>query len=843
MKLRFLLIGIVTTINWVGLQVVCNAQQTGAIAKHNDLSLWYQQAATEWTDALPIGNGRLAAMVYGGVQMEHLQLNEETLWSGGPHSYDNPEAYKYLPKVRELLQQEKYIEAEAMAEKMMGTPKYQMAYQPLGDLYLSFPEGAEPSNYRRALDLQNALATVTYTIDNARFTRKIFASHPDQAIVMQIECDKPGQINFDLSLTSPHPSESKTKNGNSLLMTGQVAPRKGGEGSGARRLIGPWEGEGTQFAAQAKVSADGGEVLRMGDKISVKNADVVTIVYVAATSFENAKSVGADPILRVKDYLAATAGKSFEQLYQRHLDDYSALFGRVSIDLGNKVGKDEIATDDRLHLVKEGGTDPLLTEQLFQFGRYLMIAGSRPGTQPLNLQGIWNSEINPPWASKYTININIQMNYWVAEVGNLSECHEPFLRMVSELQAPGRKTAKVHYKAKGWVTHHNTDLWRGTAPVDGAHWGMWPTGGAWLCQHLWEHYLYTGDTEFLKKSYPVMKGAAAFFLDVLLENEEGYLITSPSISPEHSHGGTNKDGMSSNRSGASLSAGPTMDLQVLNDLFTNCIAASEILDIDKSFRAKVAKTKARLSPMKIGKHGQLQEWQEDWDNPNNPHSHVSHLYGLYPSKQINSHDTPDLFDAAHTSLIQRGQSGGWPGAWRISLWARVGDGDSAHSVLNDHVMHGLATNLFNARSVFQIDANFGATAGIAEMLLQSHGAAIQLLPALPGVWKDGKISGLKARGGFLIESMEWKDGELVRTEIKSTLGGKCRIQSYSELELLGDGKLQKANGKNENIFYQTTETKEPIISQGADLKQYALKESYLYDIETKAGEKIILIRQ
>lgn len=766
--------------------------QAAEQANHADaLKLWYTQPATEWTEALPLGNGRLGAMVYGGVRQEHLQLNEDTLWSGGPHSYDNPEAHEHLATVRQQLKRGEYRDAEATAQEMLGVPKYQQAYMPLGDFFLDFPGGEELTEYHRKLDLPTAVNTITYRIGDARFQRTIFASHPDQAIVVRLECDKPGRITFDLSMTSPHAFQSQSTEDGMLRMTGQVVPRAGEGASAARRLIGPWEGEGMKFAAQVKVIANGGQVTQRAKKISVKAADTVTLIYVAATSYVDYQDVSADPVKRVGDYIVAAGDQSYEQLYQRHLDDYSSLFDRVEFDLGGKSAHDDLPTDQRLKRSTEGSMDPQLAELLFHYGRYLMIAGSRPGTQPLNLQGIWNNDVHPPWGSKYTININIEMNYWVAEVCNLAECHEPLLRLVGELQAPGKNTAKVHYRTDGWVAHHNTDLWRGTAPVDGAQWGMWPMGGAWLCQHLWEHYLFTGDVEHLKTSYPILKEAARFFLDALVENEDGYLITSPSLSPEHSHGGGTKDGVSVGRDGTSICSGPTIDMQILRDLFANCIAASEVLQIDEEFRTRVADARARLAPMKIGRHGQLQEWLVDWDNPDDQHSHVSHLYGLYPSSQINRRDTPALFDAARTSLIQRGDQGGWPGAWRVCLWARAGDGDRAHKNL-ENVVSRLTDNLFNGER-FQVDANFGATAGIAEMLLQSHGGEIQLIPALPKAWPTGSVKGLKARGGFEVD-IAWKNSRLTEATIRSLNGEPIKLR-------YGNQNLTKTITKGESFVW------------------------------------------
>ncbi|MBX3053144.1 MAG: glycoside hydrolase family 95 protein [Caldilineaceae bacterium] len=756
------------------------------------LTLWYAQPALAWNEALPLGNGRLGAMVFGGVEQERLQLNEDTLWSGGPHCYDNPQAYGHLAEVRGAIEQGEYSRTESLAQNMLGRHKFQQSYLPLGDLFLDFPKRGKPSEYQRTLNMETAVSEVAYRIGDARFTRQVFASRPDEVIVIRLECDNPGQITFDLSMKSPHPSKSHALPDATLSLTGHTGPRE------ESRLIGPWEGEGLKFTARASVTAEGGRVVIHGDRLSVEGANGATVYYAAATSYVNYQDISGDPAGKVGVYLDNIQGKCWEQLYKNHVDDHAVLFERVSIDLGGKASED-IPTDERLQRVARGAADPLLAEQLFQYGRYLMIAGSRPGTQPLNLQGIWNDQLRPMWGSKYTININIQMNYWVAEVCNLSECHEPLLRMVGELQSPGAKTAAVHYKAGGWLAHHNTDLWRGTAPVDGAQWGMWQTGGAWLCQHLWEHYLYTGDTEHLSNSYPILKGAAEFFLDFLVTDRDGYLMTSPSLSPEHSHGGASADGKSDGRKSATICAAPTIDMQILRDLFAHCMEASEILGIDEEFRAKLTQTRARLAPMKIGQYGQLQEWLVEWDNPDDPHSHVSHLYGLFPSSQINRRDTPALFAAARTSLMHRGKHRGWPGAWRISLWARAGDGDQAHDILTNYIVGNLNDNLFNGKQIFQIDANFGTTAGIAEMLLQSHGGEIHLLPALPQAWPEGSVTGLRARGGFEID-MWWEKGVLSRAAIRADRNGTCQLRAGVPVVIKQDDNLVKTDEIAEGVI-------------------------------------------
>ncbi|MDE1146175.1 MAG: glycoside hydrolase family 95 protein [Azospirillaceae bacterium] len=713
-------------------------------------TLWYRQPAAQWVEALPVGNGRLGAMAFGGMSMERLQLNEDTFHAGGPYSNVNAEAHDALPQVRDLIFQGRYAEAEALARaKVMATPLKQMPYQPLGDAVLLFQSLDTVHDYHRRLDLDTAITTTRLSTGGGAWgsehMREVFASATDQVIVARLSTNRRGLVSANLSLLTPQNATLVPDGDNGLLLTGISPSRPGVEG----RL---------KFAVRLKVLATGGHVQAGSDGVTISHADEAVVLIAAATGYKRYDDISADPAALTAATLARAAAKTYGALRDDHVAEHRRLYRRVALDLGTTPAA-SLPTDER---VRANATqdEPALATLYFNYGRYLLIGSSRPGTQPANLQGIWNEQIDPPWECKWTININTEMNYWPAELVDLGECLEPLVGMLKDLSETGARTAREMYGAGGWVTHNNTDLWRTSAPPDGPEWALWPTGGAWLCRHLWDHYDYGRDKAFLADIYPILKGASQFFLDTLMVLPgSDWLVTNPSLSPENAHPG-----------GIALCAGPAMDRQILRDLFTSTLKAADILGRDADFRAKVTAARDRLPPDRIGSSGQLQEWLEDWDMqaPEIHHRHVSHLYALYPADQITVRGTPGLAAAARKSLEIRGDNAtGWGLGWRLNLWARLKDGEHAHTILK-LLLNPDRTypNLFDAHPPFQIDGNFGGTAGMVEMLVQSIGGDIELLPALPAAWPTGRLSGVRVRGGGRLD-LAWRDGRLDQATLRN----------------------------------------------------------------------------
>ncbi|GAB2461383.1 hypothetical protein GCM10011375_12550 [Hymenobacter qilianensis] len=790
------------------------------------LRLWYDRPAANWNEALPLGNGRLGVMVFGAPERERIQLNEETIWAGGPNNNVKPNALSVIRQLREQLRAGQLVEAQALAQtQMQPYGNSGMPYQMAANVYLDFSGHEKAAHYQRDLDISRAVASVSYQLGGVSYRREIFSSLPDQVIIVRLTASKPGQISCQLGAESLMPHTQCTEN-NQLVLDGRGSEHEGQEGK-------------IRFQTRAQVVAEGGTVQTTDAGIRIQNANSATLYISIGTNFNNYHDVSGNAAERATAHLTKAVSKPYRQALADHVATYQRYFNRVTLNLGVTPAA-QLPTNKRLENFAQGN-DPALAALYFQYGRYLLISSSQPGGQPANLQGIWNDQLKGPWDSKYTVNINTEMNYWPAEATNLTELHQPLFAMLKDLSVTGQQSARQMYGARGWMLHHNTDIWRITGQVDPPQYGLWPMGGAWLSQHLWDHYQFTGDEQFLREYYPVLKGAATYCLDALQEEPtHQWRVIAPSVSPENTYSLQGK--------AIAIVAGTTMDNQLVFDLFSKTIRAAELLNTDRAFADTLLTLREQLPPMQIGQHGQVQEWLQDVDNPQDQHRHISHLYGLFPSGQISPYRTPELFEAARVTLTQRGDaSTGWSMGWKVNFWARMLDGNHAYKLLTEQLRlrsgaggnsgegGGTYPNLLDAHPPFQIDGNFGCTAGLAELLVQSYDGVLDLLPALPDAWPTGEVTGLVARGGYVVD-LAWDKGKITRARITSRLGGNCRVRVHSPVKGFGKTKLQTAQGDNANPFYQTPSIKAPQISGKAPQRQPTLPASFVYDFPTEAGK-------